>query len=124
MALCLFAESVPGVEHALLLSSDGMAVASSKMLLPDDGERLATVSAAAIGLAEGSTRSSGIGAVREIMIVMARSLLFVTQIAEGSSLAVLSDASADLAKVGQEMGMLIARLADQLGQTVGCVTAR
>lgn len=105
-----FSKTVAGVEHALVLSSDGIAVSGSPELKPEDSERLATVSAAAIGLAEGSTRGSGAGAVREVVMVMDKSLLFVTQLSRDFSFAVLGAATADLDDLGYEMGAMIQRL--------------
>ena len=104
-----YASTVAGVQHALVFSTDGLPIARSDALSSEDAERLSTVAAAVIGLAEGSTQGSGVGGVREIMIVMEQSYLFVTRVGTGAALAVLAGASADVDLIGYEMGLLVER---------------
>ncbi|MDH3706957.1 MAG: roadblock/LC7 domain-containing protein [Acidimicrobiia bacterium] len=104
-----YASTVAGVEHALVFSTDGLPIARSARLGTDDADRLATVAAATIGLAEGATQGSGVGAVREVMMVMEQSYLFVTRVGSGAALAVLTSASADVDLIGYEMGLLVER---------------
>ncbi len=104
-----FASTVAGVKHALVFSVDGLPIARSSQLLSDASDRLSTVAAATIGLAEGSTKGTGVGDVREVMIVMENAYLFVTRIGHGGALAVLTSPSADVDLIGYEMGLLVER---------------
>ena len=104
-----FAMTVAGVEHALVFSVDGLPIARSTRLETDAAERLSTVAAAVIGLAEGSTEGTGVGAVREVMIVMEHRYLFVTRVGHGGALAVVTTPSADVDLIGYEMGLLVDR---------------
>ncbi|MGI9600910.1 MAG: roadblock/LC7 domain-containing protein [Acidimicrobiales bacterium] len=104
-----YANTVAGVEHALVFSTDGLPIARSARLAGEDADRLATVAAATIGLAEGATQGSGVGSVREIMVVMEQSYLFVTRVGSGAALAVLTSAAADVDLIGYEMGLLVER---------------
>ncbi len=104
-----FADNVAGVDHALVLSTDGLPIASSARMYGDAAERLATVAASTFGLAEGATKGTGAGEVREVMIVMDNSYLFVTRVGDGAALAVLAAAAANVDQVGYEMGLLVER---------------
>lgn len=104
-----YASTVAGVEHALVFSTDGLPIARSAHLAAEDADRLATVAAATIGLAEGATQGSGVGNVREVMVVMDVSYLFVTRVGTGAALAVLTSASCDVDLIGYEMGLLVER---------------
>ena len=104
-----FVERVPGVSEAVVVSADGLPMAVSRGLDRDAADRFAAVASGLIGLAYGAaTRFDG-GPVTQIVIEMEHAFLFVTGISDGSCLAVVADASADVGLVGYEMAVLVER---------------
>lgn len=104
-----FAQRVPGVVHALVVSSDGLPMAVSDGLSREAADRIAAVASGLIGLANGVAVPFRCGAVNEVIIEMERAFLFVTGISDGSCLAVVSQANADVGLVGYEMALLVER---------------
>jgi predicted regulator of Ras-like GTPase activity (Roadblock/LC7/MglB family) len=105
---------VPDVEKALVLTRDGLTVGSSAALRRDDAERLAAIAAAFHGLARGSVRPLGAEQARQVIVEMDTAFLFITAAGEGSCLAVISSASADVGLVVYEMAMLVKSVSDHL----------
>ena len=104
-----FAERVPGVNEAVVVSSDGLPIATSSGLDRDAADRFAAVSSGLIGLAYGAAGRFGGGAVNEVIIEMENAFLFVTGISDGSCLAVVAQAGCDVGLVGYEMAVLVER---------------
>ena len=89
-----FVERVPGVNEAVVVSSDGLPMATSEGLDRDAADRFAAVASGLIGLAYGAAGRFGGGAVNEVIVEMENAFLFVTGISDGSCLAVVSSAEA------------------------------
>jgi predicted regulator of Ras-like GTPase activity (Roadblock/LC7/MglB family) len=104
-----FAERVPGVNEAVVVSSDGLPIATSSGLDRDAADRFAAVASGLIGLAYGAAGRFGGGAVNEVIIEMENAFLFVTGISDGSCLAVAAEAACDPGLVGYEMAVLVER---------------
>jgi predicted regulator of Ras-like GTPase activity (Roadblock/LC7/MglB family) len=102
-----FVERVPGVQEAVVVSSDGLPMACSAGLDRASADRFAAVSSGLIGLAYGAAGRFGGGAVREVIVEMENAFIFVTGISDGSSLAVVSTATCDVGLVGYEMALLV-----------------
>jgi predicted regulator of Ras-like GTPase activity (Roadblock/LC7/MglB family) len=102
-----FVERVPGVQEAVVVSSDGLPMAMSHGLDRASADRFAAVSSGLIGLAYGAAGRFGGGAVNEVIIEMENAFIFVTGISDGSSLAVVATASCDVGLVGYEMALLV-----------------
>ena len=103
-----FAERVPGVLRAAVVASDGVLVAVSDRTQPDQLEQLSAITAGLISLASAAARIFDGGAVTQALVTMARGTLVIMAIDQGSSLAVLATATADLDTVAYEMTMLVA----------------
>jgi uncharacterized protein len=103
-----FAERVPGVLRAAVVASDGVLLAVSDRAQPGQLEQLSAITAGLISLAGAAARASGGGAVTQALVTMARGTLVIMAIGPGSSLAVLTTATADLDTVAYEMTMLAA----------------
>ena len=103
-----FTERVPEVLHALVVSSDGVPVAMSDRIQPDHLEKLSAITSGLISLAYGAARILDGGAVTQGLVAMERGTLVIMAINDGSSLAVLTTAAADLDLVAYEMTMLVA----------------
>jgi len=109
-----FAGRVPGVLRAAVVASDGVLLAVSGRARPgqagaDELEQLSAVTAGLISLASAAARVSDGGAVTQALVTMARGTLVIMAIDQGSSLAVLASAGADLDTVAYEMTMLVAQ---------------
>jgi len=102
-----FAERVPGVLRAAVVASDGVLVAVSDQTQPDHLEQLSAITAGLISLASAAARIADGGAVTQALVTMARGTLVIMAIDQGSSLAVLTTAAADLDTVAYEMTMLV-----------------
>jgi predicted regulator of Ras-like GTPase activity (Roadblock/LC7/MglB family) len=105
---------VPDVENALVLTRDGLIVGASAKLSREDAERLAAIAAAFHSLARGAVRQLGGEEVRQVIVEMDAAFFFTTAAGEGSCLAVISSARADVGLVAYEMAMLIKRVNEHL----------
>ena len=102
-----FVKQVPGVQEAVVVSSDGLPMAKSEGLDRDAADRFAAVASGLIGLAYGAAGRFGGGAVNEVIVEMENAFLFVTGVSDGSSLAVVAAGGADVGVVGYEMTVLV-----------------
>lgn len=100
---------VKQAEHAVVLSVDGLLMASSRGLGRDDGEHLAAMAAGIQSLARGAGKRFGGGAVQQTIIEMDTSFLFVTAAGHGACLAVLASGDTDVGLIAYEMAMLVTR---------------
>lgn len=104
-----FVDRVPGVQDAVVVSSDGLPMAMSNGLDRDAADRFAAVASGLIGLAYGAAGRFGGGQVTQVIIEMEYSFLFVTGISDGSCLTVLAASNCDVGLVGYEMAVLVER---------------
>lgn len=102
------------VRHAVVLSNDGLAVGASSDLRREDAEHLAAVASGFHSLAKGAGRHFGAGGVRQTMVEMDDGFLFVAAAGDGSCLAVLTAATADIGLVAYEMARLVKRVGEHL----------
>ncbi|MGW1713373.1 MULTISPECIES: roadblock/LC7 domain-containing protein [Streptomyces] len=102
------------VRHAVVLSNDGLAVGASTDLRREDAEHLAAVASGFHSLAKGAGRHFGAGGVRQTMVEMDDGFLFVAAAGDGSCLAVLTAATADIGLVAYEMARLVKRVGEHL----------
>ncbi|NBE50583.1 roadblock/LC7 domain-containing protein [Streptomyces boluensis] len=105
---------VGDVRHCVVLSNDGLAVGSSSTLRRADAEHLAAVASGFHSLAKGAGRHFGVGGVRQTMVEMDDGFLFVAAAGDGSCIAVLSTAAADIGLVAYEMARLVKRVGEHL----------
>jgi predicted regulator of Ras-like GTPase activity (Roadblock/LC7/MglB family) len=108
------AERVDHFRQAVLLSRDGLVVASSKELSREDAEHLSALAAGLQSLARGAGERFSLGEVRQSIIELEHGLLFVTAAGHGSCLAVLCPPDADAGLVAYEMAMLVKRAGPHL----------
>jgi predicted regulator of Ras-like GTPase activity (Roadblock/LC7/MglB family) len=102
----------PTIRHAVLLSTDGLAIAASRNLSREDREHLAAVASGFNSLAKGATRQFGAGSVRQSMVEFDDGFLFVVAAGSGACLTVFANADSDIGLVAYEM----ARLVKQVGE--------
>jgi predicted regulator of Ras-like GTPase activity (Roadblock/LC7/MglB family) len=108
---------VDAVRHALVLSSDGLVTAHSEGIEGPDAEHLAAVASGLHSLARGTGKHFGAGGARQTMIEFEEGVLFVTTAGDGSALAVLARAEADMGQIAYEMALLVNRVGEHLGVT-------
>jgi predicted regulator of Ras-like GTPase activity (Roadblock/LC7/MglB family) len=109
-----FANSTPGVAHALVVSADGLPVAVSQRLDRAKADQLAAIASGLASLTQGGARCMDGGLVKQTVVEMDRGLLLVMAISDGSCLAVLAGSSCDVGLVAYEMTLLVSRGGDVL----------
>jgi predicted regulator of Ras-like GTPase activity (Roadblock/LC7/MglB family) len=109
-----FAERVPSVAHAIVVSADGLPVALSSGFPAERAEQLAAVTSGVTSLAEGASRMFEGGPVTQTVVDMERGLLIVMAISNGSSLAALVGDDCDMGLVAYEMSLLVVQVGDAL----------
>lgn len=107
-----FAGRVPEVRNAMVASSDGLPVAISEGVARAAADQLAAVTSGLIGVAGCVAGLVDGDEVRQAVIEMGRGYFMVMAVRDGSVLAVVTTAQADLGAVGFEM----ARLVKQAGE--------
>lgn len=104
-----FVRKVPGIQQAVVVSSDGLLLALSPGLGREEADRFAAVASGLTGLAYGAVGAMGGGRVNEIIIEMENGFLLVTSISDGSCFAVRSSSECDIGLVGYEMALFVRR---------------
>ncbi|SDQ97035.1 roadblock/LC7 domain-containing protein [Thermostaphylospora chromogena] len=109
-----FVRGTPGVAHAVVVSADGLCLASSEGFPEDRADQLAAVAAGLLSLTVGASRVFEGGAVTQTVVEMERGLLLVMAISDGSVLAVLAAPDCDMGLVAYQMTLLV----DRAGQVL------
>ena len=109
-----FVRETPGVVHAVVVSGDGLRLATSPGVGTALGDQLAAAASGLVSLARGTAQLLGAGALSQTILEMAGGYLFVTSVSQGATLAVYSERRCDIGLVGYEMALLVARAGDVL----------
>jgi hypothetical protein len=107
-----FAERVPGVAHAVVVSADGLLLTASARLPRDRADQLAAVASGIVSLTQGAARCFEAGGVVQTVVEMERGIVLLMSISDGSCLAVLASPTCDIGLIGYEMTLLV----DRVGQ--------
>jgi predicted regulator of Ras-like GTPase activity (Roadblock/LC7/MglB family) len=107
-----FTDRVPGVSHAVVVSTDGLLVAVSDNLPRDHADQLAAVTSGLVSVTSGAAQIFDGDRVTQTVVEMGRGYYLVMSMRDGSILATLATRTADIGVVGYEM----ARLAKQAGE--------
>jgi uncharacterized protein len=107
-------ERVPSARQAVVLSVDGLLMATTSGMTQADAEHMAAIAAGFQSLARGASRHFESGAVRQTIVEMEGAFLFVTAAGQGACLAVLAASDSDIGLIAYEMAMLVKRV----GQTL------
>ncbi|WP_019925612.1 roadblock/LC7 domain-containing protein [Nocardia sp. BMG111209] len=105
---------VPGSEHALVLSADGLPLAHSKSLGREDSEHLAAIASALHSLARGVGERFDKGELQQTVVELARGYLVVTEAGQGTCLALLAEIDADLGLIAYEVNVILGQVGEQL----------
>ena len=109
-----FVRRVPGIAHAIVVTSDGLLMAASERLDRARADQLAAVASGLASLTQGASRCFGGGKVNQTAVEMEKGFLLVMSIGDGSALAALAAPSIDIGLVGYEMAMLVAQCGEVL----------
>lgn len=104
-----FVRTVPGTNHTLVVSADGLLMAMSEELDRTSGDQLAAIVAGMSSLTRGAARQLNAGEVRQAIVEMDSLFLFLMSVSDGSVLAVVADSSCDVGLIGYEMALLVSR---------------
>jgi predicted regulator of Ras-like GTPase activity (Roadblock/LC7/MglB family) len=100
-------ERVPHTRSTVLLSSDGLMKAVHG-LERADAEQMAAIASGLFSLSRGAgAKFGGSDTVRQVVVELDDTLLFISSAGYGSVLAVLADREADAGVLGYEMSQLI-----------------
>lgn len=105
---------VDRLRQAVILSRDGLVVAASRTLSREDAEHLSALAAGVQSLARGAGEHFVGGDVRQTIIEFEHAFLFVTAAGQGSCLAALCAANADVGLVAYELAVLVKRAGPHL----------
>lgn len=108
------AAGVPSIRHAVLLSTDGLAVAATAGLPREDGEHLAAIASGFHSLAKGAGRHFEVGTVRQTMVEFDGGFLFVVAAGGGTCLAAFSNPEGDVGLIAYELARLVRRVGEHL----------
>lgn len=112
--LTTFVGRVPGIAHSVVVSADGLLLASSRDLPTDRAEQFAAIAAGVVSLTDGTSRYFDGGGVLQTIIEMDAGYLFLMSVSNGSCLAVLAARTCDVGQVGYEMALLVERVGQAL----------
>src|SRR5919197_2345040 len=122
-----FPQTTAGATAAIAVSADGLLIASPQELARPNADRLAAISSAMLGLANGVSESHPLGLPDKVIIELERGYLLVCTISIGCSLGVLATKQASLGTIAYEMavfanrasGVLTPQLIEELKDVVG-----
>ncbi|MFI6500849.1 roadblock/LC7 domain-containing protein [Nonomuraea typhae] len=109
-----FVSTVPGVAHAVVVSSDGLPLAASAGFPTDRADQLAAIASGLISLTQGAARVFEGGIVNQTIVEMERGLMLIMSISDGSCLAVLAAPDCDMGLVAYQMTLMV----DRAGQVL------
>jgi predicted regulator of Ras-like GTPase activity (Roadblock/LC7/MglB family) len=106
---------VPYVRHAVVFSSDGMEVARSEGTSEEAVERLSPAGAGlqSLGQSVGNEFGSGSKALLQLMVEFDGGYLFLRRAANGSHLAVVTEAAVDPALIAHQMQAQVKKIGEQ-----------
>src|SRR5690606_26909751 len=108
----------PSIKQAVVVSSDGLAMAVSDGTDRETADRLSAVASGMIALAYGSAGRFGAGSVCNVIVEMTEGWLFVTGISDGSLRCVLTGKNVDIGAVAYEMALFAERAGEVLNPEV------
>jgi hypothetical protein len=117
MLLASLVARTPGLAHAVLLSAQGVPVATSSALPPVRAEQLAAIGAGLLSLADGTGRSLSAGQTRQVIVEMTEGVLLTAPIAPEMHLALLATSECSREQLGYELRRFAADVGPLLGSS-------
>lgn len=109
-----FVRDTAGVRDALVVSSDGLAVAASQGRDRADADRLSAVVSGLASLANAVSQTESMGPLNKIVMDLADGYLLLIAIGRAALLSVLAGKDCDLGTVAYEMAVFANRAGAQL----------
>ncbi|GLZ31048.1 dynein regulation protein LC7 [Lentzea sp. NBRC 105346] len=109
-----FTERVPGVSHAVVISTDGLLLLKSGCLSDDRAQQFAAIAAGVSSLADTASRCFAGDAVVRTVVQMERGVMLLMSIRDGACLAVLASADSDVSQVAYEMTVIVRQVGELL----------
>ena len=109
-----FVRDTPGVVSGVVVSGDGLRLATSPGIAVAVGDQLSAAASGLVSLARGTAHLLGAGALSQTILEMANGYLFVTSVNKAATLAVYAERRCDIGLVGYEMTMLASRVGHAL----------
>ena len=108
--------TVPEVQHAVVVSNDGLEIGRSGDIERDDAERLAAACSGLQSLARGVAQGFGgpQSATRQIIVEYGGGYLFIVAAGAGTHLAVVTGEAVDAGLVAYQMQVLVERIGAHL----------
>ena len=103
-----------GVAHAVLVSIDGIKLASSDGLPEDRVDQLSALASGLISLTQGAARCFDAGEVTETLVHMKGGVLLLMNVQDSAILAALAAPNCDLGQVGYAMALLVSQVGEQI----------
>jgi predicted regulator of Ras-like GTPase activity (Roadblock/LC7/MglB family) len=108
--LTAFTRRVPDIVYALAVSVDGLALAATDGLPPDEADRLAAITSGLVSLTAGASACLAAGRVRQNVVDMDGGVLLIMAVGDRAHLAVLATPGCDLGQTGYETALLAQRV--------------
>lgn len=102
-----FADEVPGVTHALIVSLDGLQLVASDAVPRDLGDQLSALTAGLISMADRGGALLELGASEYITIRLPRGHLLFMRVGESAGLAVVAGTGCDLRVIAYQMTQFV-----------------
>src|SRR3954466_1983276 len=109
-----FTRDTPAVMRAIVVSADGLRLATSPGTDTALADRLSAAASGLVSLARGTAHLLEAGPVTQTILEMAGGYLFVTSVSQGATLAVFTHRQCDIGMVGYEMTLLASRVGHAL----------
>ncbi|TWE18884.1 roadblock/LC7 domain-containing protein [Kitasatospora atroaurantiaca] len=108
--------TVPEVQHAVVVSNDGLEIGRSERIAREDAERLAAACSGLQSLARGVAQGFGgrHSSTRQIIIEYGGGYLFIVAAGAGAHLAVVTGEAVDAGLVAYQMQVLVERIGAHL----------
>ncbi len=127
-----FAEEVPGVLHALVVSLDGLQLAASNEISRDLGDQLAALTAGLLSMADQSGGLLGLGTSEYVTIRLPLGYLLFMRLGESAGFATAAASDCDLRVIAYQMSkfaasvghVLTPRMRDELHRLTTAPAAR
>ncbi|MFE9320715.1 roadblock/LC7 domain-containing protein [Nocardia sp. NPDC052278] len=112
-----FINRMPGIDCAVVLSTDGMLISKSSAMSRERAEHFCAMASALQGLARSAAGYFEVGGVRQSVIELDRAVLFVTSAGDNACLAVLAGEDMNMGMVAYEMNQTVVRVGSFLSTT-------
>jgi uncharacterized protein len=109
-----FVRDTPGVVHGVVVSGDGLRLATSPGVGTALGDQLAAAASGLLSLARGTAHLLAAGTLTQTILEMSKGYLFVSAVGPGAALAVYAESDCNIGLVGYEMTMLASRVGHAL----------